>query len=68
MEWRLSAANGLLHMLLDFIAGNIYWLAPWVNKPFSLFTVFRLYEPWWLNFLLHRSFVLEIAIVIWAVY
>jgi inner membrane protein len=64
----IFATNGLLHMLLDFIASNIYWLAPWVNKPFSLFTVSRLYEPWWLNFLLHRSFALEIAIVIWAVY
>lgn len=64
MEWRLSAANGLLHMLRD----TIYWLAPWVNKPFSLCTVSRLYEPWRLNFLLHRSFILEIAIVIWAVY
>jgi membrane-bound metal-dependent hydrolase YbcI (DUF457 family) len=61
------AANGLLHMLLDYCASNIYWLAPFVMKPFSLLTVDRLYEPWWLNFLLHRSFLLEIAIIVWAV-
>lgn len=64
----IFAANGLLHMLLDFIAGNIYWLAPWVMQPFSLFTVSRIFEPWWLNFLFHRSFLLEIAIVVWAVF
>lgn len=62
------ALNGLLHMLLDYIASSIYWLAPFVNKPFSLTGVDRVYDPWWLNFLLHRSFGVEIAIVIWAVF
>ncbi|WP_064041133.1 metal-dependent hydrolase [Methylomonas koyamae] len=57
------AGNGLLHMLLDYLASNIYWLAPFVLKPFSLTLVERVYQPWWLNFLLHRSFALEIAIV-----
>ncbi|MDD1619922.1 MAG: hypothetical protein LUQ11_00460, partial [Methylococcaceae bacterium] len=61
------AGNGLLHMLLDYCASNIYWLAPFVMKPFSLLTVDALYEPWWLNFLLHRSFLLELAIIAWAV-
>lgn len=60
------ATNGLLHMLMDCVAGDIYWLAPFVMKPFSLLTVDRVYEPWWLNFLLHRSFLLELLIVAWA--
>jgi len=64
----IFTVNGLLHMFLDFIASNIYWLAPFVNKPFSLITVPRLYEPWWLNFILHRAFGVEIAIVILAIY
>ncbi|MDD2800242.1 MAG: metal-dependent hydrolase [Methylobacter sp.] len=64
----IFAANGLLHMFLDFIASNIYWLAPFVNKPFSLITVPRVYEPWWLNFILHRAFGVEIAIVVAAIY
>jgi len=64
----IFTVNGLLHMFLDFIASNIYWLAPFVNKPFSLITVPRVYEPWWLNFILHRAFGVEIAIVILAIY
>lgn len=64
----IFTANGLLHMFLDFIASNIYWLAPFVNKPFSLITVPRVYEPWWLNFILHRAFGVEIAIVAVAIY
>jgi hypothetical protein len=59
-------ANSMLHMLLDSLAGGIYWLAPFVMKPFSLVTVDRPHEPWWLNFLLHWSFLLELTIVVWA--
>ncbi len=64
----ILALNGLLHMLLDYISTNIYWLAPFIRKPFSLFKVPTVYDTWWLNFLLHRSFALEIALVAWAVY
>lgn len=58
--------NGFIHMFLDYIGSNIHWLAPFINQPFSLFTVAAVYEPWWLNFILHRSFGLELAIVLWA--
>ncbi|HFB66297.1 MAG TPA: metal-dependent hydrolase [Aeromonadales bacterium] len=58
---------GFIHLILDSIVGDIWWLAPWVNKPFSLFTVPAIYEPWWLNFILHWSFYLELLIVLWAV-
>ncbi|HLF98050.1 MAG TPA: metal-dependent hydrolase [Methylococcaceae bacterium] len=58
--------NGFIHMFLDYIAGNIHWLAPFVNEPFSLFEVAATHQPWWLNFILHRTFGLEIAIVLWA--
>ncbi|WP_415880770.1 metal-dependent hydrolase [Methylomonas sp. TEB] len=64
----IFAVNGMLHMLLDYISTNIYWLAPIVNRPFALFAVPTIYQTWWLNFLLHRSFVLEILIVFWAAY
>jgi hypothetical protein len=60
--------NGFIHLFLDTIVGDIWWLAPFVDKPFALFTVPALYTPWWLNFLLHWSFALELAIVAWAVY
>jgi len=64
----IFAANGLLHMVLDTVVGNIWWLAPFVDKPFSFFSVPARYNPWWLNFILHWTFILELAIVAWAIY
>ena len=64
----IFSINGFIHLLLDTIVGDIWWLAPFVNKSFALFSVPALYTPWWLNFLLHWSFALELAIVAWAAY
>ena len=58
----LFAVNGMLHMVLDTVVGRIWWLAPWVDRPFYLATVHPLHRPWWLNFLLHPSFGLELLI------
>ncbi|GAA6132101.1 metal-dependent hydrolase [Halopseudomonas sabulinigri] len=60
--------NGCLHMLLDSIVGDVWWLAPWVDQPYVLFTVQAVYTPWWLNFILHWSFALELALLAWAIY
>jgi hypothetical protein len=54
--------GGLIHMLLDSVVGHIWWLAPLVDRPFALWTVPAVYTPWWLNFLLHWSFALELAL------
>lgn len=62
------ALNGFMHLLLDSIVGDIWWFAPFVDQSFALFTVPALYQPWWLNFVLHWSFALELAVVVWAVY
>ena len=61
------AAGGILHLLLDSIVGDIWWLAPIVDQPYALFTVPAIYDPWWLNFILHWSFALEVMVVLWAV-
>ena len=58
--------NGLVHMALDSIVGDIAWRAPWDMRFFSLFHVRSMFEPWWLNFILHWSFALELAIVVCA--
>jgi hypothetical protein len=58
--------NIFLHLLLDSIVGDIWWLAPWLDKPFSLFTVPAAYQPWWLSFILHWSFGLELFLSAWA--
>lgn len=62
------SVNGLVHMFLDTIAGDIWWLGPWVNKPFALVTVPARYQPWWLNFVLHWTFLLEVFVLLLAAY
>ncbi len=63
----LFAFNGFIHLCLDTIVGDIWWLAPFVDQPFALFTVPALYNPWWLNFFLHWSFALEVIICLGAI-
>ncbi|WP_028444793.1 metal-dependent hydrolase [Chitinimonas koreensis] len=58
--------GGLLHMALDTLVGDIWWFAPLLDRPFALFSVPALYQPWWLNFILHWSFAVELAICAWA--
>lgn len=61
--------NGLVHMALDTVVGDIAWLAPLDHRRMSLMVVTDRYDPWWLNFVLHGSFALELALVaaaLWA--
>lgn len=53
----------LSHLLLDSIIGDIYWLVPFGYQPFSLFTVHPRYSPWYLNFILHWVFGIELLLV-----
>ncbi len=62
----VSFLAGLLHLALDSVVGDIWWFAPFVDKPFALFTVASVFKPWWLNFLLHWSFAVELGICLWA--
>jgi inner membrane protein len=64
----IFSLNGLIHMFLDTIVGGIWWFAPFIDKPFRFFNAPALHKPWWLNFMLHWSFALELAIVAWAFY
>ncbi len=63
----IFSIGGFVHILLDTIVGDIWWFAPFIDKPFALFTVPALYTPWWLNFILHWSFTLEILVFVWSV-
>ena len=60
--------GGCIHIILDTLAGDIWWLAPFLDKPFALATVPAVYQPWWLNFFLHWSFGFEILIFVCAIY
>lgn len=62
----LTAVNGCVHICLDSIVGDIYWLLPWHDSAYSLFTVTARFQPWWLNFILHWTFLLELGLWLWA--
>lgn len=62
----MFSSAGLLHLLLDTVSGDIRWLAPFYDEPWSLVVIRALYDPWWLNFLLHWSFLLELMICFFA--
>jgi hypothetical protein len=52
----------------DSVVGDIAWLAPYSDEYFALFHVEAMFKPWWLNFILHWSFALELLLVALAVY
>jgi inner membrane protein len=57
------AANILLHVVLDTTAGGIRWLWPFSNAEFAMSHVEARHQAWYLNFVLHWTFVLELAIL-----
>lgn len=61
------AANVMLHLALDTTAGGIRWLWPVSEQELVLSHVAARHEPWWLNFVLHWTFALELAIAAAAV-
>lgn len=57
------SANILLHQVLDTTAGGIRWLWPFSDAEFAMSHVEARQEPWYLNFVLHWTFALEVAIL-----
>lgn len=66
----LLSINACVHMLLDSIVGDIWWLMPFYDRAFSLFTVPAVYpvSSWHWNFILHWTFAFEVAIWVWAIW
>lgn len=64
----LFCSAACVHLLLDSYVGDIWWLMPFVDQPFALFTVPARFQPWWLSFILHWSFVAELALWGWAIW
>lgn len=59
----LFVGGGFVHLVLDSLVGDIWWFAPLVDKPYALFEVTARYSPWFLNFILHWSFLVELLIL-----
>lgn len=54
----------LIHLILDTIGGGVMWGAPFSGRLYELVTVPARYGHWVTNFILHWTFLLELAI--WA--
>jgi inner membrane protein len=59
--------NWALHLLLDTVNGGIMWLYPFSKRLFTFITVPPHYSHWIISFVLHWSFLIELAIVAWAI-
>ncbi|MEZ2131614.1 MULTISPECIES: metal-dependent hydrolase [unclassified Sinorhizobium] len=59
--------NVLLHLVLDTVAADIRWLFPFSDMRMNLVHVPALHQPWFLNFILHWTFLCELAIIIVAI-
>lgn len=64
----IFTGNALLHIALDGVVGDVQLLAPWCDKYYALATVPARYTPWWLNFILHWSMIVELIICATAGY
>ncbi|TIO51467.1 MAG: metal-dependent hydrolase [Mesorhizobium sp.] len=61
-------AGAMLHMVLDTVASPIMWLAPFDRHAFEFVTVPARYGNWFLSFILHWTFALELVICTWALW
>ncbi len=70
--WALGAvffcASALLHVALDGVVGDVPFFAPWSMRFYALARVEALYSPWWLNFFLHWSMLIELALCATALF
>ena len=70
-SWRpylfIGFASVILHLVLDSIAAEIYWFAPFSDFHLNIVHVPAQYGWWVWNFVLHWTFALEIAICLGAV-
>ena len=58
--------GGLLHLVLDSIAGEVRWFAPASEWSLTLVAVPPRFESWVLSLVTHWTFCIEVALVILA--
>jgi inner membrane protein len=59
-------SNVFLHLILDTVAGGIQWLYPASERLWRLLVIPRREGHWALSFVLHWTFLLELALCAWA--
>lgn len=60
-------ANVFFHLLLDTLVGHILWLYPLSTKSLAMIEVPAQYNWWVWNFVLHWTFLIEVALWVAAV-
>jgi hypothetical protein len=58
----IFALNGFIHTALDTLTGYLFWLAPFMDKPFSLTTDASASS----KYFTHWTFGLELLLILWA--
>ncbi len=64
----ICSINILTHLILDTFVGFVWWLYPLIDNPYYLVLVPNHFSHWIINFVLHWSFLVELLIVLTAVY
>jgi len=59
----LLLGGTFMHMILDSVAGGIFWLYPLSDTYFKMFTITPRFQWWVLNYIIHWTFLAEVAIV-----
>ncbi|MCA1408105.1 metal-dependent hydrolase [Ensifer sp. IC3342] len=59
--------NILLHLAMDSVAADIRWFYPLSEARLNLVHIPARYSPWFLNFLLHWTFAVELMILVAAI-
>ncbi len=67
VPWAMVSTGWWLHLVLDTVAGGIWWLWPWVTTPYVLMPIFpRRFDNAWLNMLSHPLMAIEVMVVVGA--
>jgi len=64
----LFLLNWFVHLMLDTVTGGISYLYPLDKKLFYLIKIPPAYSNWITSFVLHWSFIIEIMIIIYALF
>ncbi|ESK55718.1 metal-dependent hydrolase [Acinetobacter tjernbergiae] len=64
----LFCSGAILHIFLDLFVGDVWLFAPFIHQSYAFFEVSSRYPTWWLNFILHWSFLIEILICLRALF
>lgn len=64
----LFSFMGCVHLILDSIGGGIWWLAPFKNKAYSIFSTNGQYDIWWFYLIFSKVFIIELLITAFALF